>query len=143
MSKNNHTNPRPKLIEFKMNPAPNIRAAHVDLEHEILSLELAALLLHGGTDYSVKTIPYQEQWRGLYEQDTPYILKRIQAALGKNGIVATRGNISDALRRISRRFEDGDILTARQFSPFSMAYWVEKAKESPDHWEKLKKRKKA
>jgi hypothetical protein len=52
----------------------------------------------------------------------------------------------DALNRISRRFEDAESkqleLSARQFSPFTMEYWAEKAKEREDYWETQKQTKK-
>lgn len=141
MSKNNHTNPRPKLIEFKLHSSQNANLRHIDwLECEILRLELNTLLLHGDTDYSVRAIPYEEQWRGEWEQNRMYVLKRIQVALGKNDIVATMGNIADALKRISHEFEDADSLSARQFSPYAMEYWVEKAKERGDYWAKQRKK---
>lgn len=143
MSKNNHS--RPRLIEFKYK-APqnsNIRNARIDwLMAEILRLELSTLLLHGDTDYSVKAIPFEEQWRGLFEQDKKHIYGRIQAKLGDKGIVATKANIQECLAKISRRFEDSEgSLSARQFSPFDMEYWAEQAKESPDYWENKRKKK--
>ncbi len=135
MSKNNHTNPRPKLIEFKLR-APenaNIRKARIDwLEFEILRLELNALLMYADTDYSVSPIPFEEQWRGEWEQNRLYVLKRIQSALGNNDIVATTGNIADALRRISNKFEAVDKseseLSARQFSLYDVESWGMKQK---------------
>lgn len=147
MSKNNHS--RPRLIEFKLR-APensNIRKARIDwLMAEILRLELSTLLLHGDTDYSVKAIPIEEQWRGIFEQDKKHVYGRIQAKLGDIGIVATRGNIQECLEKISRRFEDAETnhlnLSARQFSPFDMEYWAEKAKERANYWEDLRARRK-
>lgn len=109
------------------------------LEGEILRLELAALLLHGeNSDYSVIAIPPDEHWRGLYEQNTAYILKRIQDALGKQDIIATKANIKECLNRITRRFEayhKDDDFTVRQFTPFSMRYWYEKSKADPAHFQ--------
>lgn len=145
----NHT--RPKMVEIKLRGKQSslLSQARIDwLEAEILRLELAALLLHGdNSDYSVIAIPYEEQWRGLYEQNTAYILKRIQDALGKENIIATKANIKECLARITRRFEahhKEDAFTVRQFTPFSMTYWYEKSKADPAHFQLTppKKRKK-